>query len=79
LLSLGAVAATTTITPAFAEGDDDGVKQKAKAETNCDSQEIDADNVGSISGGPGGGPENCDAIATNANDAAIFGNTFSLP
>jgi hypothetical protein len=39
LLSLGAVAATT-ITPAYAGGDggDDGVKQKAEAEADCDQK-----------------------------------------
>jgi hypothetical protein len=37
VLSLGAVAATT-ITPAYAGGDGDGVKQKAEAVADCDQK-----------------------------------------
>jgi hypothetical protein len=67
LLSLGAVA-STSITPAFAGGDD-GVKQKAEADNDCDQKNKNED-------GDFNFQENiqeCLAIAVNINDLLIFG------
>jgi hypothetical protein len=67
LLSLGAVA-STTITPAFAGGDD-GVKQKAEADNDCDQKNKVED-----------GTENdqaneqlCLATAININELTVVG------
>jgi hypothetical protein len=65
LLSLGAVAA-----PAYAGGDDGGVKQKAEAEADCDQKNkvFDGslnvqDNIGGI----------CAGISVNINDLELLG------
>ena|SRR5215212_6704605 len=73
LLSLGAVTATT-ITPAFAGGDDDGnVKQKAKAENNCRNNEAeDVERAGVDQEQTGGGPTDCLAISANVNDFELI-------
>jgi hypothetical protein len=65
LLSLGAVA-STTITPAFAGGDD-GVKQKAEAENDCDQDnEIEDGNLNEQTNG-----QECIAVSANVNDLFI--------
>jgi hypothetical protein len=74
LLSLGAVAATT-ITPAFAGGDDDGdsVKQKAKSKNNCRVNEAeDNERVFVTQGQQGGGPTDCIAVSANVNDFELI-------
>jgi hypothetical protein len=72
LLSLGSVAATT-ITPAFAGGDDDGVKQKAKAKNNCRVNEAEDNERADISQDQqGGGPTDCTAISANVNDFELI-------
>jgi hypothetical protein len=73
LLSLGAIAATT-ITPAFAGGDDDdGVKQKAKAENNCRTNDAeDNERAGVEQGQQGGGPTDCVAVSANVNDFELI-------
>ena len=72
LLSLGAVAATT-ITPAFAGGDDDGVKQKAKAKNNCRVNEAEDNERAFVTQGQqGGGPTRCIAISPNINDFELI-------
>jgi hypothetical protein len=74
LLSLGAVAATT-ITPAFAGGDDDGdeVKQKAKAKNNCRVNEAEDNERAFVEQGQqGGGPTDCIAVSANINDAEVI-------
>ena len=73
LLSLGAVTATT-ITPAFAGGDDDdGVKQKAKAKNNCRVNEAEDNERADISQDQqGGGPTDCTAISANVNDFELI-------
>jgi hypothetical protein len=65
LLSLGAVA-STSITPAFAGGDD-GVKQKAEADNDCDqkNKNEDGDFVSQ------GNLQECIAISVNINDLLI--------
>jgi hypothetical protein len=66
LLSLGAVA-STTITPAFAGGDD-GVKQKAEAENDCDQDnEIEDGNMNDQTNG-----QSCVAVSVNVNDLEIL-------
>ena len=72
LLSLGAVAATT-ITPAFAGGDDDGVKQKAKAKNNCRVNEAEDNERASVTQDQtGGGPTDCIAVSANVNDFELI-------
>ena len=73
LLSLGAIAATT-ITPAFAGGDDDdGVKQKAKAKNNCRTNDAeDNERAGITQDQTGGGPTDCIAVSANVNDLFIL-------
>jgi hypothetical protein len=74
LLSLGAVAATT-ITPAFAGGDDDGdsVKQKAKAKNNCRVNEAEDNERAFVNQGQqGGGPTTCAAVSANVGDAEVI-------
>jgi hypothetical protein len=66
LLSLGAVA-STSITPAFAGGDD-GVKQKAEADNDCDqkNKNEDGDFVGQYN------DQDCIAISANINDFELI-------
>jgi hypothetical protein len=74
LLSLGAVAATT-ITPAFAGGDDDGdsVKQKAKAKNNCRVNEAEDNERAFVEQNQqGGGPTTCEAVSANVNDFQLI-------
>src|ERR671923_2863433 len=75
LLSLGAVAATT-ITPAFAGGDDDygdSVKQKAKAKNNCRVNEAEDNERAFVEQGQqGGGPTTCAAVSANVNDFELI-------
>src|ERR671924_2434961 len=75
LLSLGAVAGTT-ITPAFAGGDDDdgdSVKQKAKAKNNCRVNEAEDNERAFVNQGQqGGGPTTCVAVSANVNDAEVI-------
>ena len=65
LLSLGAIA-STTITPAFAGGDDE-VKQKAEADNDCEqkNKNEDGDFVLQFN------EQECLAIAANVNDLDI--------
>lgn len=65
LLSLGAVA-STTITPAFAGGDD-GVKQKAEADNDCDqkNKNEDGDLVSQQN------LQECLAISANVNELTV--------
>jgi hypothetical protein len=67
LLSLGAVA-STTITPAFAGGDD-GVKQKAEADNDCDqkNKNEDGNEVDQLN------EQLCIAAAININELLIVG------
>ena len=67
LLSLGAVA-STTITPAFAGGDD-GVKQKAEANNDCDqkNKNEDGDFVEQQN------LQECIAAAININELTVVG------
>jgi hypothetical protein len=73
LLSLGALAATT-ITPAYAGGDghdgsDDGVKQKAEAEADCDQKNKVEDGSTNVQDNIQG---ICAAISANLNDIEIL-------
>jgi hypothetical protein len=67
LLSLGAVA-STSITPAFAGGDD-GVKQKAEAENDCDQDNEIEDGDYNFQNNA----QSCVAISVNVNDLVIVG------
>ena len=65
LLSLGAVA-STSITPAFAGGDDE-VKQKAEAENDCDQDnEVEDGNINFQEN-----IQQCIAASVNVNDLFI--------
>jgi hypothetical protein len=74
LFSLGAVAATT-ITPAYAGGDEydrdngDGVKQKAEAEADCDQKNKVNDGSLNLQDNIQGV---CAAISANLNDIEIL-------
>jgi hypothetical protein len=75
LLSLGAVAATT-ITPAYAGGDeedyhddDDGVKQKAEAEADCDQKNKVEDGSLNVQTN---NQELCIGASININDVEIL-------
>jgi hypothetical protein len=74
LLSLGAFA--TTITPAYAGGDDrkhdsgDGVKQKAEAEADCDQKNKVFDGNTNVQTNTQGV---CAAISANINDFELLG------
>jgi hypothetical protein len=74
LFSLGAVAATT-ITPAYAGGDEydrdngDGVKQKAEAEADCDQKNKVKDGSLNLQDNIQGV---CAAISANLNDIEIL-------
>jgi hypothetical protein len=74
LLSLGAVA-STSITPAFAGGDDDGVKQKAEADNDCDQKNKNED-------GDFVSQENlqeCIAISANVNELTVASDGGNVP
>jgi hypothetical protein len=66
LLSLGAVA-STTITPAFAGGDD-GVKQKAEADNDCDQKNKIEDGDVNTQFNEG---QNCIGISANVNELTV--------
>jgi hypothetical protein len=68
MLSLGAVAATS-ITPAYAGGDD-GVKQKAEAEADCDQKNKAEDGSLNEQTNEMGA---CIAAAVNVNELIIVG------
>jgi hypothetical protein len=68
MLSLGAVAATS-ITPAYAGGDD-GVKQKAEAEADCEQKNKVEDGSLNVQTNAA---ELCAAISANLNDIEILG------
>ena len=73
LLSLGAVA-STSITPAFAGGDD-GVKQKAEADNDCDqkNKNEDGDFVEQVN------EQFCIGISANVNDLTVAPDPRGLP